>query len=146
MKLTTRTRYAIRAMVELASQPAGKVFRLHEIARRQHVKVKYLEQIFLKLHKGKLVTSKKGPGGGYMLGRAPERITLFDIIQVVGESTAVVQCAIDAHDKYCSGAKTCSIKPYWTKLKGIIDTFLQETSLNDIVEDTVSCYSHGDEK
>lgn len=135
MKLTTRTRYALRALVELAKEPGDRSLSLDVIARRQHVKPKYLEQIFIKLHKAKLVKSKKGPGGGYLLGRMPNSIKLSEILAAVGESTAPVLCADGKGDKYCSGLVACPMQPYWQKLKKLIDTFFESTTLGSLCED-----------
>ncbi len=134
MKLTTKTRYAIRALVALAQAPEEKALPLTMIAKRQRVKPKYLEQIFLRLHRAELVKSKKGPGGGYVLARNPKSIKLKDIITAVGESTAPVQCVLNKKDKYCAGFSLCPMKSHWTELKKRIDGFFDERTLADICE------------
>ncbi len=133
MKLTTKSRYAIRAMGDLAEQPPGKAVPLEVIAKRQCVKLKYLEQIFLKLRKARLIEAKKGPGGGYMIAIDPKKIRLADIVQAVGESTAPVLCTVGKKDKYCSGVAPCPLQPHWIELKKQIDAFFNGHTLADII-------------
>lgn len=132
MKLTTKTRYALRAMVELANSPDKDPLSLAKIARHQSIKVKYLEQIFIKLHRAKLVKSKKGPGGGYVLARDAARIKLFDVLAAVGETTAPVMCAVNRKDKYCAGVQSCPLQSHWKKLKEDIDAFFKGLSVADL--------------
>jgi Rrf2 family iron-sulfur cluster assembly transcriptional regulator len=134
MKLTTKSRYAIRAMGDLAEQPRGKAIPLEAIAKRQCVKLKYLEQIFLKLRKARLIEARKGPGGGYMIAMDPKKIRLADIVQAVGESTAPVLCAVGKKDQYCSGVALCPLQPHWMELKKQIDAFFYGHTLADIIE------------
>lgn len=133
MKLTTKSRYAIRALADLAEQPRGKAIPLEAIAERQCVKLKYLEQIFLKLRKAQLIEGKKGPGGGYMLAKEPQRVTLGDIVEAVGESTAPVLCAVGTNDTYCSGTNDCPLQPHWVELKKQIDAFFNGHTLADVM-------------
>jgi len=119
-------------MVDLANQPKGKVIALHEIAKRQGVKPKYLEQIFLKLHHARLIKSKKGPGGGYFIDRDPKLIKISEIMEAVGESRAPVYCVDKKKYKHCPRVNCCPTRPYWRKLKKIIDTFFDTITLYDI--------------
>jgi Rrf2 family iron-sulfur cluster assembly transcriptional regulator len=132
MKLTTKSRYALRAMVDLARQPKNKAVSLEALARRQRIKPKYLEQIFLKLRKARLVASKKGPGGGYLISRDPNTIRLGDIIRAVSESTAPVLCASGKKDRYCAGLKSCPLQHQWIELKKHIDAFLDKHTLGEV--------------
>jgi len=136
MRLTTKTRYSLRALVALAQQPEGKTMPLSAIARRQRIKPKYLEQILLKLHRAKLIKSKKGPGGGYLLARDPKSIRLKDIINAAGESTAPVMCVVNKRDRYCAGFSLCPMKHHWKELKKRIDGFFDEYTLADICEES----------
>jgi Rrf2 family iron-sulfur cluster assembly transcriptional regulator len=135
MKLTTKSRYALRAIVELANAPGDQPVTLAVIADHQCIKMKYLEQIFLRLHRAGLVTSRKGPGGGYMLAREPRRIRLSDVLQAVGESTAPVLCAVNKRDKYCAGIAPCPLQHHWRKLKRHIDTFFENLTVADLCQD-----------
>jgi len=109
--------------------------RLKTIAQRQSIRPKYLEQILRKLRHAGMVSTKKGPGGGYFLERAPQAIRLSDVMAAVGESTAPVRCVSGRADKYCSGIQTCTMKPVWMQLKQVIDGFLENHTLQELLED-----------
>jgi Rrf2 family iron-sulfur cluster assembly transcriptional regulator len=130
------TTYAVQAMCDLASQPAGTVVALHDIAERQGIKTKYLERIFSKLHRGGLIKSKKGPGGGYYLERSVNDIRIGEIMNAVGESSAPVRCLSAQDENYCSRQEACVIRPYWQKMKQTIDGFLYSSTLSDIMKTT----------
>jgi Rrf2 family protein len=83
MKLSTRTRYGVRALFDIAFHNQGRPTQARDIARRQEVPLRYLEQIFQELRRANLVDAKRGPKGGYLLARAPERITLGDVLRAV---------------------------------------------------------------
>lgn len=133
MRLTTMTTYAVQALLELAAQPTGTIVSLKEIALRQGIKVKYLEQIFMKLNHAGLVKSKKGPGGGYSIGRPLRHIRIAEIMAAVGESSAPVRCLnVDAR---CARAGDCSMRRYWQRMKDTIDTFLGSSTLYDLMQE-----------
>jgi Rrf2 family protein len=135
MKLTTRTRYALRALIELAVRQKESGVSLMTIARQQKIRPKYLEQILTKLRHAGMVSTKKGPGGGYYLERLPCEIRLSDIMAAVDESTAPVRCVSGSRDKYCSGMDSCTMKPVWMQLKQVIDGFLENHTLQELLED-----------
>jgi len=118
--------------VELAQQPRNKALSLAVIARRQHVKPKYLEQILFRLRRAKLISGKKGPGGGFLLARKPSDIKLRDVLRAVGESTAPVQCVLGKADKYCSQNALCPMKECWNDLKERLDSFFDSYTLDDV--------------
>lgn len=132
MKLTTRSRYALRALVELANQPMGQAVSLSVIAKRQRVKPKYLEQILFRLRQAGLIKGKKGPGGGFCLARGPKKIRLKQVLDAVGESTAPLQCVSGKADKYCSQLSPCQMKGCWYELKKEIDAFFNGHTLYDV--------------
>jgi Rrf2 family iron-sulfur cluster assembly transcriptional regulator len=132
VKLTTKTRYALRALVELAQQPKDEPLSLAVIARRQRVKPKYLEQILFRLRRARLIRGKKGPGGGFLLAREPVDITLKEVLRAVGESTAPVQCVLGKADKYCSQNALCPMKECWHDLKERLDSFFNSYTLRDV--------------
>ena len=134
MKLTTRSRYALRALVELANQPKAHVISLPVIAKRQHVKPKYLEQILYRLRQAGLIKGKKGPGGGFYLARKPKEIRLKQVLDAVGESTAPLQCVSGKADKYCGQFTLCRMKGCWYELKKELDAFFNEHTLWDVCE------------
>lgn len=132
MKLTTKTRYAVRTMADLANQPKGKATPLTEIARRQGLKPKYLAQIFIRLHHARLIKSRKGPGGGYYIDRDPRTIKISEIMEAVGESKAPVFCVDKKKGKHCPRMNQCLTHPYWRKLNNIIEIFFDNITLYDI--------------
>lgn len=129
------TTYAVQAMLDLADKPIGTVVSLREIAGRQGLKVKYLEQIFTKLTHAGLVKSKKGPGGGYSLQRPVNAIKIIEIMEAVGESRAPVQCLVPDNEGHCSRLEHCVIRPYWKRMKETIDQFLDTSTLYDIIKE-----------
>ena len=132
MKLTVKSRYALRALIELAKQPDGKAMSLPKIAKRQRVKPAYLEQILFRLRRAKLIKGKKGPGGGFFLAQDPKKIKLRDILNAVGESTAPVQCLVGKADKYCAHVSPCPMQECWSKLKREMDSFFSKYTLHDV--------------
>lgn len=127
------TTYAVQGMLELADRPAGTIVSLKEIAGRQGINVKYLEQIFMKLNHAGLVKSKKGPGGGYYIGRPVRAIRIAEIMEAVGESSAPVQCL--KADVNCARAADCSMRRFWKRMKDTIDAFLGSSTLYDLMRE-----------
>jgi Rrf2 family protein len=129
------TTYAVQAMLGLASQPEGTIVSLRKIADQQGIRAKYLEQIFMRLQHAGLVRSKKGPGGGYYLDRPVSKIKIGQIMQAVGESSAPVRCLAAKPSRQCSRASSCYLRPYWKRMKDTIDTFLNSSTLDDIMQE-----------
>lgn len=133
MKISTKGRYGLRAMIDLASQGRSStpVF-LSEIARRQDVSEKYLEHIFSALQKGGIVKAQRGRKGGYLLNRAADQITLNDIISVLeGPCGNLVDCVNDANS--CSKTATCVTREIWALLGNKIEEILSEYTLASLV-------------
>ena len=107
MRLSTKGRYAVTAMADLAAQEGGKPVALAEIARRQEISLSYLEQLFAKLRRQNLVRSVRGPGGGYRLGRPARDIRVADVILAVDEPIRTTRC-IPGSAKGCTGTSTRS--------------------------------------
>ncbi|MCK5725830.1 MAG: Rrf2 family transcriptional regulator [Thiotrichaceae bacterium] len=130
MKLTTKGRYAVTAMLDLALHNNGNPVSLAEISGRQSISLSYLEQLFSKLRKNKLVVSMRGPGGGYRLGREPESVSISDIISAVDENIDATRCGGAAN---CEGDnKRCLTHDLWMDLSKQIQTFLSNISLEDM--------------
>lgn len=134
MRLTTRTRYALRALIDLANLKESQTTSLQMMARRQRVKPKYLEQILIRLRQANIIGGRKGPGGGYFLKKAPKKTTLLNIMNAVGESLAPVSCTNGKPDKYCSRKRHCILKSCWKKLDKVILDFVASYSLKDIMK------------
>lgn len=133
MMLTTKGRYAVMALVDIAYYGAeGKVIALHEISSRQEIALNYLEQIFNKLKKANIVTSIKGPGGGYVLSDQTKNISILSIIQAVDESLQITRCS--ALDSGCliASKKICFTHALWDGLGKNIKNYLSSISLEDV--------------
>jgi Rrf2 family iron-sulfur cluster assembly transcriptional regulator len=132
MKLTTKGRYAVQAMADLAAQRAGPVA-LPDIALRQGISLGYLEQLFAKLRRAGLVDSNRGVSGGYSLARRAREICVADIVRAVDEEIRTTACAGSA--KSCNGTTTrCLTHDLWDELGKQIDIFLNAVSLEDVIE------------
>ena len=132
MKLSTKGRYATRAILELALQYTGEPVRLHEIASRQEISNRYLEQIMTMLVASGLVRSMRGKRGGFSLTKPPGEIRLIDIIKVVEGSIALVDCVNDA--TICERSNLCISRDIWCRLSGAISEILSSITLEDMVK------------
>ena len=133
MKLTSKGRYAVMAMADLASVKDKKTTNLTEISLRQGISISFLEQIFLKLKKNNLVQSSRGPTGGYSLARSPEEIRLSSIIEAVDEKVKTVGCKKESK-KGCTGKSVkCITHNLWDDLENHINDFFKKNTLRDIL-------------
>jgi len=131
MKLTSKGRYAVTAMIDIALNQDKGAITLSLISERQGISLSYLEQLFAKLKKSELVSSARGPGGGYRLSRSAAEISIGQIIRAVDESVDARKCAGKAN---CHGGDECLSHELWTDLSATIDTFLKSITLQDVVE------------
>lgn len=132
MKLSTKGRYATRAMLDLALHVGEGPILVRDIARRQEISERYLEQILTPLRVAGLVRVVRGARGGFTLARPPSEIRLSDIIQVMEGSTAPVECVDDPG--VCSRSDSCTTRGVWAEVKTAIDKLLESTTLQDLVE------------
>ena len=133
MKLTSKGRYAVMAMADLAKINANQPTSLTEISLRQGISVSFLEQIFLKLKKNNLVQSSRGPTGGYLLSKSPNEIKLSSIIHAVDEKIKAVECKKESK-KGCNGKSIkCITHNLWDDLENHINSFFEKNTLNDII-------------
>ncbi|MDA8671421.1 Fe-S cluster assembly transcriptional regulator IscR [Gammaproteobacteria bacterium] len=130
MRLTTKGRYAVTAMLDLALHKNQGPVSLSDISSRQAISLSYLEQLFSKLRRSGLVSSVRGPGGGYELKRGSGEIFIAQIIDAVDESVDTTKCQ-GAGD--CQGGETCLTHYLWEDLSEQIHTFLESISLADLV-------------
>ena len=136
MKLTTKGRYAVMAMADLAMYQNGKPISLNEISLRQNISLSYLEQLFSKLKNGKLVKSIRGPSGGYILDKSPKDIRLSNIIFAVDEQVKTLNCKKDSK-KGCNGKSTkCITHNLWDDLESHINSFFENKSLSDLLKES----------
>jgi Rrf2 family protein len=132
MKLSTRTRYAVRAIIELAQNDSKKPLQLKIIAQRQEISVKYLEQLMAVLRSAGFVRSIRGSKGGYMLAKAPNEIKLNDVMHRLEGTVATVECV--ENDDYCSRSADCAARYLSTQVEQAIDRVLEGITLQDLVE------------
>jgi Rrf2 family iron-sulfur cluster assembly transcriptional regulator len=131
MKLTTKGRYAVTAMLDLALHTGEQPVSLAEISERQDISLSYLEQLFSKLRKAGLVVSMRGPGGGYQLNGRPEDVAIADIISAVDENVDATRCNGMGD---CQDNKRCLTHDLWMDLSNQIRAFLSEITLADMTE------------
>jgi Rrf2 family transcriptional regulator, iron-sulfur cluster assembly transcription factor len=132
VKLSTKGRYAVMAMVDLASNSKGQPVALADIAERQEISLSYLEQLFAKLRKGGLVKSVRGPGGGYLLAHPVEESRVSDIIVAVDEPIRATRCAPGSPAGCRSNKSRCLTHDLWEELGNQIHLYLSSVSLADI--------------
>ena len=132
MRLTTKGRFAVTAMIDLAlRQQAGPVT-LAGISERQKISLSYLEQLFGKLRRHELVVSVRGPGGGYCLAKPMETVSVASIIHAVDESLDATQCG---GKQNCHDDHTCMTHTLWTNLNNCMNEYLSSVSLADLVQE-----------
>ena len=130
MRLTTKGRFAVTAMMDLAMHHGDGPVTLAEISGRQKISLSYLEQLFGKLRRSGLVESVRGPGGGYRLARAPETVSVADVIVAVDEPIDATQCG---GRENCRDDRRCMTHELWSSLNEHILDYLQSVSLADLV-------------
>ena len=134
MKLTTKGRYAVMAMADLAVHQNSEPVSLTDISLRQNISLSYLEQLFSKLKNEKLVKSIRGPSGGYILEKNPKEIRISNIIDAVDEEIKTLNCKKDSK-KGCNGKTTkCITHNLWDELENHINNFFYKISLSDVVK------------
>lgn len=131
--ISTRGRYALRVMIDLAQQKTDGFVPLKEIAARQEISEKYLESILKLLVKGKILTGLRGKGGGYRLNRAPEEYTMTNILELTEESLAPVSCLSKGADP-CAKTEICKTIAMWKGLDTLVRDYLDNITLADLVK------------
>jgi len=138
MRLSTKGRYAVMAMADLAAHEQGaRPVSLADIAQRQEISLSYLEQLFAKLRRGGLVRSVRGPGGGYRLSRPQNEIRIADIIVAVDEPISATRCRTGSPKGCTKTGMRCVTHDLWEELGRQIHVFLSSVSLGDVVEKRV---------
>ncbi len=133
MKLSTKARYGLRAMIDIAeNQKGGNVLFVKDIAKRQGISEKYLEHIMIALKAAGLVRSVRGSKGGYALTKGPEQIRVNEILRVFEGSFSLVDC-ID-NPNLCNRYNFCLVKDLWLEIKNSINSILERKTLNDLIQ------------
>jgi Rrf2 family iron-sulfur cluster assembly transcriptional regulator len=134
MKLTTKGRYGLRAVIQLALANGNTPVSIKSIAEQEAISPIFLEQIFYLLKKRGIIASVRGPGGGFVLNRPSSEITLKDILQAVGESIYIVPCTNkDCVGESCPRKEACKVSIIWQDFYNLIESFLMKVTLQDII-------------
>ena len=136
MLISTKGRYALRVMADLARRPLEEYVPLKEIAQRQEISEKYLEAIIKILVKAELLSGVRGKGGGYKLTRAPEQYTVGAVLRLTEESLAPLAC-LEEDASPCARAAECPTLPLWRGLDRVISEYLERVTLADLLEGRV---------
>jgi Rrf2 family protein len=134
--LSNRAKYATRALLDLSLHDDGNPVPIQEIAHRQNIPVKFLEQILLALKLGEFVTSRKGPGGGYLLAKPAEKITLGAVVRAMDGPLAPISCVSVSgyHECGCPEPEICGLRKVWKEARDAIANVLDNTTFADIRE------------
>lgn len=133
MLISTKGRYALRVMIDLAEQQSSGYIPLKEIAKRQNISQKYLESIMTMLSKNNLIEAVHGKGGGYRLNRAPKDYKAGEVLRLTEGTLAPVAC-LEEGAGHCANAAECRTLPMWTKLNEIVNAYLDSVSIEDLVK------------
>lgn len=132
MKISTKGRYALRVIIELAQRKSEGYISLKAIAERQEISMKYLEMIVAILHTAGFVISLRGKNGGYKLAKEPGEYTVGSILKLTEGSLAPVSC-LESNENRCSRAENCITLPMWKKLDTLIDDYLESVTIEDMI-------------
>ena len=132
MKLSTRTRYATRAILELADNFGKGPLQTRIIAKNQDISVKYLEQLMAALKSAGLVRSQRGAKGGYILARPPDKIKLSEVFDVFEGPVVTVECVVN--ENYCARAADCIARQVWCEVQRAVKNVLQSITLQDALD------------
>lgn len=133
MKISTKGRYALRMMLDLAKNQGDGYVSLKDIAARQEISKKYLEQIVAILNKPDILHTNRGYQGGYRLAKSPSEYTVGDILRITEGGIAPVSC-LEQHPMQCDRAETCETLPVWKGLNNVINEYLDGITLQDIID------------
>lgn len=132
MRFSTRTRYGLRFLLRLAAQPQGSLLQLGQVAREENISSGYLEQIVRALRPMGILWAVRGSGGGYALAKAPADINMEEVFQHLEGEISPVRCL--SKGRSCLREKHCSTREFWSELDGHIRSFLQQRTLQEIIE------------
>ena len=136
MKLSTKGRYGLRAMIDLAQYGGEGPVSIASIAARQRISENYLEQLIAKLRRAGLVKGLRGAGGGYLLSRPPEEVSVGDILRALEGNLNPVECPGLAGDGSCDGADLCVAKYVWKRINESVNRTVDEMKLCDLVKES----------
>jgi len=139
MRITTKGRYGLRAVINLASARHSRPISIGFIANEEKVSSEFLEQIFFKLKKAGLIRSVRGPGGGFVLNKKPGEISVQNILDAVGETHGLTPCTL-RRKMLCDRTEACAAHEIWTGLQKVMEDYLTNVTLKDILEKNGATY------
>jgi Rrf2 family iron-sulfur cluster assembly transcriptional regulator len=142
MRLTTKGRYGVRAVVNLAAQNKDHPISISQISKEEDLSPEFLEQIFFKLKKAGVIRSIRGPKGGFVLNWKPSEVTIKAILDAVGESINPTPCT-NGSTAPCPREEDCALAPVWQRFNEVIEKHLDSISLKDIIENRNAAQSLG---
>ena len=143
MNISTRGRYGLRALLEIATQPKGSPLAIRDISEKQQMSVTYLEQILYKLKNAGIVRSVRGARGGYILARDVDQITVSQIINALDGPISISYCDVpDLREKSCVGPEACVSRILWKRLEHVIDDVLSGVTLADLQKEASGLKCH----
>jgi len=134
MRITTKGRYGLRAVVQLAKNESENPIPIRQIAQAEDLSAEFLEQIFFRLKKAEIITSTRGASGGFRLSRTPEEITILEILDAVGEDINLSPCE-SARD--CERIAGCTTSGLWSEATRLIRDYFEKVTLRDIMQDCI---------
>lgn len=141
MMISTRGRYALRVLIDMAEHPGEAYIPLKEIAEREGISEKYLESIVKLLVKDGLITGLRGKGGGYRLSKSPDQITVAKILNLTEGSLAPVSC-VESGSLYCDHMSDCQTLPMWQGLNKVINDYLENYTIRDLMASPDAGYDY----
>ena len=141
MKISTKGRYALRMLIDLAEHQNSGYVSLKDVAERQNISKKYLEQIVPVLNKSDILKTNRGSQGGYMLAKLPEKYTVGEILRLTEGSLSPVDC-VDQDPVECERSGECATRPIWVGLARAINEYVDGITLQDILDQQKSRYSN----
>ena len=133
MKVSTKGRYALRMMIDIAEHGATGRVSIKEVSERQEISIKYLEQIVSNLTRAGLLRGERGSGGGYMLTKSPDQYTVGEILRAIEGKLAPVAC-LAGDTNYCERSSHCKTLGFWTGLYKVVDDYADSVTLQDFLE------------
>lgn len=133
MKISSKGRYALRMMIDIAEHNTEDWISVKDISERQGISMKYLEQIVINLSKSGLLNSSRGPQGGYMLAKTPEKYTIGQILRIMEGSLAPVAC-LESEVNQCERQSICPTIAFWKGLDKVINNYVDSVTLQDLIE------------
>lgn len=136
MRITTKGRYAIRAVLYLITNSSGKPISIRQLSSIACLSPEFLEQIFFRLRKAQIISSTRGPGGGFSFVKDPKEVTVDDLFMAIDEGYHISPCSSEDEDVLCERAEDCITCGFWVHTYSLLRTYFSSVSLQDIIDGT----------